>query len=54
MGVKPSMATVIHDTTVVTGEENSPVHHGAAIAIDGNSIAAIGPTADVLARFPER
>ena len=46
------MTTVIHDTTVVTGEENAPVHHGAAIAIDGNSIAAIGPTADVLARFP--
>ena len=52
MRVKRGMATVIHDTTVVTGEENAPVHHGAAIAVDGNVIAAIGPTADVLARFP--
>ena len=52
MGVNLGMTTVIHDTTVVTGEEHAPVHHGAAIAVDGNAIAAIGPTDEVLARFP--
>lgn len=53
MGVTRTMTTVIHDTTVVTGEENAPVHHGAAIAVDGAAIAAVGPTAEVLARFPD-
>ena len=46
------MPTVIHNTTIVTGEENAPVHHDAAIAIDGTTIAAVGPTAGVLARYP--
>ncbi len=46
------MTTIIYDTTIVTGGEDGPVHHAAAIAIEGDRIAAIGSNNDVTARFP--
>src|SRR5215468_236437 len=46
------MTIVIHDTTVVTVDDRDTVHYGAAIAIDGNRIAAIGPSAEIRARHP--
>jgi len=46
------MQTIIHDTTIVTVDEQCAVHYDAAIAIDGDRIAAIGPTAELLARYP--
>src|SRR4029450_315077 len=46
------MTTVIHHTTIVTGERAPSVHFDAAIAIEDDLIAAIGPTAEVMARFP--
>jgi 5-methylthioadenosine/S-adenosylhomocysteine deaminase len=42
---------VIHDTTIVTGDAADTVHHDAAIAIEGDRIAAIGPTAAIAQRF---
>lgn len=47
------MSFVIHDTTIVTVDDRDTVHYGAALAIEGNRIAAIGPNADLLARYPD-
>lgn len=46
------MTIVIHDTTVVTVDPDDTVVHGGAIAIEGDRIAAVGPSAEILARFP--
>src|ERR1700755_830255 len=46
------MPTIIHDTVIVTGDDNDTVHYGASIAIDAKKIAAIGPNADLQARYP--
>ncbi len=46
------MTTVIHDTVIVTADDGDTVHYGAAIAIDGQRIAALGPGAEILARYP--
>ena len=46
------MTTVIHDTVVVTVDDRDTVHYGAALAVDGSKIAAIGPSADILAQYP--
>jgi 5-methylthioadenosine/S-adenosylhomocysteine deaminase len=45
-------ATVIHGATLVTMDDAGTVLHGAAIAIEGDRIAALGPDDRVLARFP--
>jgi 5-methylthioadenosine/S-adenosylhomocysteine deaminase len=47
-----TMQTMIHHTTIVTADDASTVHDDAAIVIDADRIAAIGPTADLLARYP--
>ncbi len=44
--------TVIHNAAIVTVDDRDAVHYGAAIAIDADRIAAIGPTPDILARYP--
>jgi 5-methylthioadenosine/S-adenosylhomocysteine deaminase len=44
---------VIHDTTVVTADEAGTIHHDAAVAVAGGRIAALGPTAEVLAGHPD-
>ena len=46
------MTTVIHHTTVVTGDRDPSIHFDAAIAIENDLIAAIGPSDEVMARFP--
>ena len=46
------MTTVIHDAVIVTADDRDTVHYGAAIAVDGQKIAAIGPSAEILARYP--
>src|SRR5262249_14374211 len=51
-GDKAGMTTVIRDTTVVTIDPEDSVRYGAAIAIADGRIAAIGPSADIAARFP--
>ena len=46
------MTIIIHDTIVVTGNDDDTVHYGASIAIDGAQIAAIGPNAELQQRYP--
>ena len=44
---------LIEDTTIVTMNAQREVATGASLAIEGDRIAAIGPTAEVRARFPD-
>jgi predicted amidohydrolase YtcJ len=44
------MPTIIHNTTIVTADEQGTVHDNAAIAIAEDRIVAIGPNAELLAR----
>ena len=46
------MTIVIHDAAIATVDDQDTLHYGAAIAIDGDRIAAIGPSAEILARYP--
>jgi 5-methylthioadenosine/S-adenosylhomocysteine deaminase len=46
------MAIVIHDTTVVTADEAGTLHHGAALAVEGDRVVDLGPADAVLARHP--
>jgi 5-methylthioadenosine/S-adenosylhomocysteine deaminase len=46
------LVTVIHNAAIVTVDDHDAVHYDSAIAIDGNRIAAIGPTKDILVRYP--
>jgi 5-methylthioadenosine/S-adenosylhomocysteine deaminase len=46
------MTTVIHHAVIVTADDCDTVHYGAAIAVEDRSIAAIGPSAEILARYP--
>src|SRR5258706_7423416 len=46
------MAIVIHDAVIVTADDRTAVHYAATIAIEGPRIAAIGPTPEILARYP--
>src|SRR3712207_5026183 len=48
-----AMRTVIHSATLITGDDAGTIHHNATIAIEGDRIAAIGPDAELLARFPD-
>jgi 5-methylthioadenosine/S-adenosylhomocysteine deaminase len=45
--------TLIHDATIVTGDDAGVIHYDAAVAIEGTRVTAIGPTADLLARYPD-
>jgi 5-methylthioadenosine/S-adenosylhomocysteine deaminase len=46
------MQTIIHDTTIVTADEPCTVHYDAALSIADDRIAALGPNAELLARYP--
>jgi 5-methylthioadenosine/S-adenosylhomocysteine deaminase len=48
-----AVETVITDTTVVTVDPHDTIHYDGAIAIAGDRIAAVGPTAAIVARFPD-
>jgi 5-methylthioadenosine/S-adenosylhomocysteine deaminase len=43
--------TLIHDTTLVTADDVGAVHYGGALAVEDGRIAALGPTAELLARY---
>ncbi len=45
------MATIIRDTTVVTVDAEDTIHYDAAIAVEGNRIAAVGPSQEIIGRF---
>jgi 5-methylthioadenosine/S-adenosylhomocysteine deaminase len=46
------MQTMLHHTTIVTADDACTVHYDAAIVIEADRIAAIGPTDELLARYP--
>src|SRR5208283_1036200 len=46
------MDLLITDTLVVTCDERRSILERAAVAVQGNRIAAVGPTAELEARFP--
>ncbi|WP_158639333.1 amidohydrolase family protein [Elioraea rosea] len=47
------MTTIIANTIIATVDDEDRVLADAAIAIEGGRIAALGPTAEVLPRFPD-
>jgi 5-methylthioadenosine/S-adenosylhomocysteine deaminase len=47
-----SDTTIITDTTVVTVDANDSIHYDAAVAVQGGRIVALGPSQDIVARFP--
>src|SRR5215207_2883419 len=46
------MAVVIKDTILVTVDPDDAIRYDAAIAVQNGSIAALGPSAEILARYP--
>ena len=46
------MPIVIKDTILVTVDPDDAIHYDAAIAVENGSIVALGPSAEILARFP--
>ena len=49
----PTQRTLITNAVVVTMNDAHDVHFDGAVAIEGDRIAALGPSGDVLARFRE-
>jgi 5-methylthioadenosine/S-adenosylhomocysteine deaminase len=47
-----AQATLIHDTTIVTADQAASILYDAALVVSDGRIAALGPTADLLARYP--
>src|SRR5690349_748900 len=47
-----SMSLVIRDATVITCDASRTVLRDAAVAVEGDRIAAVGPTAEVAPKFP--
>ena len=47
------MTTVFTQTTIVTADAGRTVLHERALAVDGDVIAAIGPTDDLLRAYPQ-
>jgi 5-methylthioadenosine/S-adenosylhomocysteine deaminase len=46
------VATIVGNTTIVTGDPGRTVLHGASLAVEGAHIAAIGPPGEIDRRFP--
>jgi 5-methylthioadenosine/S-adenosylhomocysteine deaminase len=47
-----AMQTMIHHTTIVTADDICAVQYDAAIVVEADRIIAIGPTSELLARYP--
>ena len=45
--------TIIANTTIITANPARDIHYNAALAIDGDRIAAIGPSAEIEAAYPD-
>ena len=43
---------LIHDATIVTADGAGSIHYDAALLVQDHRIAAIGPSAELLARYP--
>jgi 5-methylthioadenosine/S-adenosylhomocysteine deaminase len=46
-------STLIHDTTIVTADEAGSILYDAALVVRDGRIAALGPTTELLARYPD-
>src|SRR3989442_11324927 len=46
-------ATLIHDTTIVTANEAGSILYDAALVVHDGRIAALGPTTELLAGYPD-
>src|SRR5438128_10425748 len=46
-------ATLIHDTTIVTADEAGSILYDAALVVHDGRIAALGPTTELIARYPD-
>ena len=46
-------ATIIHDATIVTVDDAGSIHDDAALVVAAGRIAAIGPSGELLARYPD-
>jgi 5-methylthioadenosine/S-adenosylhomocysteine deaminase len=46
------MPTIIHDSTIVTNDDTGTILYDGAVVVDAGRIAALGPAADLLARYP--
>jgi hypothetical protein len=46
------MTTVFTQTTIITADTGRTVLHERALAVDGDVIAAIGPTEELLRAYP--
>jgi 5-methylthioadenosine/S-adenosylhomocysteine deaminase len=47
------VTTIIHDAVIATVDDRDSVLHSAAVAVANGRIAALGPTAEILARYPD-
>ncbi len=47
------MTILIRDAIVVTGDDAGTIHFGGAVAVEGNRIAALGPSEEIAGRFPD-
>lgn len=47
-----SAQTIIHNTTIVTADDQDSIHYDAALVVEGDRLAAIGPAGELLGRFP--
>jgi 5-methylthioadenosine/S-adenosylhomocysteine deaminase len=45
--------TLIHDATIVTGDDAGTIHYDGDLAVEGGRIVAIGPSLELLARYSE-
>jgi predicted amidohydrolase YtcJ len=52
MAAPPAVDIILHNATVVTVDGALRVLRDGAVAVAGDRIAAVGPSADVLAAFP--
>ncbi len=46
-------AILIHDTTIVTADEAGSILYDAALVVRDGRIAALGPTTELIARYPD-
>ncbi len=46
-------SAIIHNTTIVTGDDAGAIHHDAALVVHDRRIADIGSTTELLARYPD-
>ena len=44
---------LIHDATIVTADDAGSILYDAAIAVSDGRITALGPTSELLARYPD-